>query len=296
MVIVRLSGGLGNQMFQYAAGRRLAVVNDVPLKLDLGWFERIPKGDTPRQYELHVFNTIQEVASRKEVKALRGVDVRRWPKLAKRFVNTTGLMTKDTAITEKHYHFDPDILRLKGDVHLDGYWQSPRYFADIEDVIRKDFTLRIGPDAVNAAVAENISKAQSVSIHVRRGDYVSSRAVGQYHGSTTLDYYNRAVRELAKRVTSPEFFVFSDDPEWVKANLILAAPTTYIEHNPPEKGYEDLRLMTLCRHHIIANSSFSWWGAWLAGHRDGMVIGPKKWLNDPAISTEDLMPKGWIRL
>ncbi|HJV64635.1 MAG TPA: alpha-1,2-fucosyltransferase [Geomonas sp.] len=296
MVIVRLSGGLGNQMFQYAAARRLALVNQAPLKLDLGWFRNIPRGDTHRVYELHVFNSIQEVASAREVRALQGINISGWPKIAKRFLKKTGLLIKTSAVREKFYHFDPEILGLTGDLHLDGYWQSPLYFDDVAEVIRSDFSLKPAPDEANAAMAARIAGVEAVSIHVRRGDYVSNQAIGQYHGSTTLDYYRAAIGEMERRVKSPCFFVFSDDPAWVKDNLRITSPTVYVGHNGPDKGYEDLRLMTLCRHHVIANSSFSWWGAWLAGHAGQLVIAPKKWFNNEAVNTADLIPKGWLRL
>ncbi|UFS72705.1 alpha-1,2-fucosyltransferase [Geomonas sp. RF6] len=296
MVIVRLSGGLGNQMFQYAAGRSLAILNDAPLKLDLGWFQKIPAGDTKRHYELHVFNTVQEAASPKEVRALQGVNVTRWPKVAKRFLARTGLLIRKSSVRERHFHFDPQILELRGNLHLDGYWQSPRYFEQFEDVIRKDFTLLPSPDAANLVAATAIEGCTSVSLHVRRGDYVSNPAIGNIHGSSSLEYYAQAVQTMLERVPQAHFFVFSDEPQWVKDNLKIAAPTTYLHHNGPDKGYEDLRLMTRCKHHIIANSSFSWWGAWLADAPGQFVIAPKRWFNRNDVCTDDLCPPEWLRL
>ena len=296
MVIVRLSGGIGNQMFQYAAARRLALATGAPLKLDLGWFTIIPPGDTPRQYELQAFNSVQDVASPKEVKALRGVDIARWPKLVKRFLNSTGLLLKKSLVTEKQYHFDPDILQLHGDVYLDGFWQSVKYFADVEDVIRKDFTVKPASAPDNERMAETIQGAEAVSIHVRRGDYITNQAAVQYHGVSSMDYYRAGISEMTARVKNPHYFVFSDDPEWVKSNLKADAALTHIGQNGPDKGYVDLRLMSLCKHHIIANSSFSWWGAWLSTNPDKIVIAPKRWFNRDDIDTSDLIPQGWLRL
>jgi hypothetical protein len=296
MVIVRLNGGMGNQMFQYATARRLALVSNSPLKLDLSWFANIPPEDTRRQYELHDFNSVQDVASPGEVKALQGVDIARWPKAVKRLLKCTGLLIKQTCVREKNYHFNPEILHLSGDIYLDGCWQSAKYFADVKETICQDFSLRLAPDPVNACLAETIQGVEAVSVHVRRGDYVADKKTGQYHGVSPLEYYRSAITEITARIANPHYFVFSDEPEWAKSNLRVDAPMVYIEHNGPEKGYEDLRLMSLCRHHIIANSSFSWWGAWLSRNPGKIVIAPQKWFNRDDINTDDLIPEGWLRL
>jgi hypothetical protein len=296
MIIVRLAGGLGNQMFQYAAARRLAYVNDMPLKLDVKWFSNIPGGDTYRQYELQVFNCVQDIASLNEVQALRGVDITRWPKILKRLLKNTGLLMKKSCAREEHFHFDPEILRLNGDVYLDGYWQSEKYFVDIEEIIRTEFTIHSAPDPVNKEAGENIRSCEAVSIHVRRGDYVANRVIGQHYAVSSLEYYKAAIAELTARVRNPRFFVFSDEPDWVKSNLMVDAPMTYLDHNGTEKAYEDLRLMSLCKHHIITNSSFSWWGAWLSGNPGKVVIAPQKWFNREDVKIDDLIPEGWLRL
>lgn len=296
MIIVKLTGGLGNQMFQYATARRLALANVAQLKLDLSWFANIPPGDTRRQYELHVFNSVQDVASHIEVKALRGIEIRRWPKVVKRLVKTTGFFMKQTCVRERHYHFDPEILQLRGDVYLDGYWQSEKNFADVKDTIRKDLTVSIAPDPVNREIGDIIRSREAVSLHVRRGDYVSSKAANQHHVSSSLHYYKAAIAEMTARLRNPHFFVFSDEPAWVKSNLQVDVPMTCLEHNGPEKGYEDLRLMSICRHHIIANSSFSWWGAWLSDYPGKIVIAPQKWFKRGNIDTSDLFPESWLRL
>lgn len=140
-----------------------------------------------------------------------------------------------------------------------------------------------------------MQQCESVSVHVRRGDYVTLASASAYHGLCTLDYYHRAIRHVAERVANPTLFVFSDDPEWTKANLHSPFPTHYVDHNPAGKAFQDLRLMSLCRHHILANSSFSWWGAWLSRSNGGLVIAPERWyaVNRP---TPDLIPARWIRM
>lgn len=296
MVIVKLTGGLGNQMFQYAAARRLAHVQQAPLKLDISWFEKVRRGDTRRQYELHVFKIKQDFASPQEVKELRGVDIEKLPRILKRFLRSAGFFVKQTYVEEKSFQFDPEILKLHDNVYLNGYWQSSKYFEDIENIIRNDFTFNFEPDSRNERIADEIRNCEAVSLHVRRGDYISNKAISQYHGSSSLNYYKSAIEEITAGVRNPHFFVFSDEPAWVKSNLKVDMPMTFLVHNGPEKGYEDLRLISLCRHHIIANSSFSWWGAWLSTNPGKIVIAPQKWFNREEIYTDDLIPQGWLRL
>jgi len=296
MIIVKLMGGLGNQMFQYAAARRLAHVHGASLKLNLGWYKNIAESDTARKYALNVFAIKEEIASPEELQNLRNPGQGSVRKIIQCLANARAGSTRGTVINEKHYHFDPDIMALPDNVSLEGYWQSEKYFKDIEEIIRNKFTVKFKPDALNRELAETIKGVEAVSIHVRRGDYVSNPAASRYHGTCSLDYYRRAIDNVLHKTVHPHFFVFSDDPSWVKNNLKMAHPVTFAGHNGPGKDYEDLRLMTLCRYHIIANSSFSWWGAWLNHSPDKTVIAPSKWFNDPAINTCDLIPDEWQRL
>jgi hypothetical protein len=177
-------------------------------------------------------------------------------------------------------------------VYLAGCWQSERYFKDIEDVIRREFTVKIKPDANNERTTALINSVNAVSLHIRRDDYVTN----QRHGTCALAYYQQAVEIISRKVSSPYFFVFCDDILWAKENLKLKYPTVFISHNDAAKDFEDLRLMTQCSHHITANSTFSWWGAWLNKKYDKIVIAPGKWFNDEGINTKDLIPEGWIRI
>lgn len=296
MIIVKLMGGLGNQMFQYAAGRRLAHVHNVPLKLDLSWFNNIENVNTARRYELHIFNITADTASPEEVALFKKDRLSAFPDLIKKIINAATLLQNSKWIREKHYHFDPAVLELPDNVYLEGYWQSEKYFSDIERVIRKEFTVKIEPDPLNRQIADAIDRSEAISIHVRRGDYVLNPATREFHGICTLDYYRAAIEKIASHTQRPHFYFFSDEPEWVKENLSPGYPATIIDHNGPDKAYEDMRLMSLCRHHVIANSSFSWWGAWLCGNPEKIVIAPKRWFNKPDISTDDLIPETWIRI
>lgn len=290
MIITKLIGGLGNQMFQCAAGRRAAYVNNTSLKLDITGYEN-QVGITPRKYALNIFNIQENFASINEINKLKKNTF-----IQKILKKIHPVFTNKSYVREKVHNFDPDILKISDNTYLEGYWASEEYFKDIEDIIRKEFTLKNKPDAINQKMISRIKNCDSVSIHIRRGDYVNDKKTNQFHGVCDLNYYLRAIALIAKKVKSPKFFVFSDDIEWAKQNLLLKFPCIYVEHNTGKKDYEDMRLMSYCQHNIIANSSFSWWGAWLNKNKDKIVIAPKKWFNDKSINTKDLIPDSWIKI
>lgn len=288
MIIVRLIGGLGNQLFQYALVRRLSLLHDVPLKLDISQFETYKL----RRYSLNAFNIIEDYATEGDIVRIKEKGFASFRRLTEKLLP----YYKRSYIHERSLHFDPNILKSPKNLYLEGYWQSERYFKDIEDVIRREFTFKFKPDASNERTSEHINSVNAVSLHIRRADYVSDAAINQFHGTCTLAYYQQAVEIIVRKALSPHFFVFSDDILWAKENLILTYPTIFISHNNATKDFEDLRLMIQCKHHIIANSSFSWWGAWLSKNPDKIVIAPQKWFNDESINTKDLIPEGWIRI
>ena len=192
--------------------------------------------------------------------------------------------------------FDPRVLRAPRNAYMDGYWQSERYFRDAGDRVRGEFTFRDSLEGKSREVADRIASCESVSLHVRRGDYVSRSRVAVRHGACPLEYYGRAVAEIASRVHRPEFFVFSDDARWARDSIHTGFPSTFVDHNDPEHGFDDMHLMSLCRHHVIANSSFSWWSAWLSRPRGRIVIGPQRWFADSESDSADLLPDDWLRL
>ena len=294
MIVTHLLGGLGNQLFQYAAGRRLAQVRGAELKLDVTGLDN-PDSRTVRHYELAPFNVMQSFPTEGDITKLTRPNSRLLPRLFHR-ITRKGERLPMSYIKEPHYYFDPRILDLPDGVYLDGYWQSERYFADTTELIRKEVTFRESPSGRNAELAREIAECQAVSLHVRRGDYVTNQVTNQVHGICDLDYYARAVAHIADKVNRPVFFLFSDDPAWVRENIRLDHPARIVDHNDPEHGYEDMRLMSLCRHHIIANSSFSWWGAWLNPLPDKIVVAPERWFNNYDADTRDLCPAGWVRL
>jgi hypothetical protein len=284
MITVRLIGGLGNQMFQYATGRRLADHHKTNLTLDVSGYHSQHPGDTPRHYELGTFAIRAEVDERGSNTATSRI--------------LTKLRVKAPAqpYNENGFAFNKKVLTAPDGIYLNGYWQSERYFNDIRPQLLKDFTFISKTDAPNQTIGKQIQKVNAVSLHVRRGDYVANANANHFHGTKTLGYYHDAIALLAKKTKDPHFFVFSDDPEWCKDNIKINYPTTFVTENDGNSGYKDLHLMSKSKHHIIANSSFSWWGAWLNPSPDKVVIAPKQWFNDSSVDTRDIYPKGWLKI
>ena len=289
MVIVRLIGGLGNQLFQYALGRHIAHRHGVSLKLDISAFE----SHELRSYNLSHFNIIEDFASADEIAALKwGEVLGNFPRIAL-WLQQLRPIDRRSYIIERHFHFDPDVLKSPADVYLEGYWQSEKYFKGIEDLLRSEFTVRTAPEAHDINVASRIMNEESVSVHVRRADYVTNNQTRTVHRTSSLEYYASAIRKINELSNTPHLFVFSDDPDWAMANLRFGERITFVTHNDTSKNYQDIRLMSLCRYHIIANSSFSWWSAWLCSYPGKIVCAPKQWFVTPDHDVRDLIPSDW---
>lgn len=292
MIIAKLIGGLGNQMFQYAAGRRAAVANNTELKLDITGYDN-QVGITPRVYMLDIFNIHATVATKQEIKLFNNNSKHRIQRNLYRIMLS---FFQRHYIRQKAPGFTHEFLTIPDNSYIDGYWGSEKYFLDIADTIRKEFTLKNKPDKTNSELIRYINNCNSVSVHVRRSDYVKDKRTHDFHGVCGLDYYRKAATLVSKKMHHPVYFVFSDDPVWCKTNLRLNYPITYVTHNLETKDYEDMKLMSMCKHNIIANSSFSWWGAWLNKNPNKIVIAPKKWFNSKSISTRDLIPNSWLQI
>jgi hypothetical protein len=197
---------------------------------------------------------------------------------------------------ERHFHFDPVVKTLAAPICLEGFWQSERYFSDVADLIRQEFMAPVAMDPDNAAVMAQIAARSAVSLHVRRGDYVSNPVTNRFHGVCSPEYYRRAVDFISARVEAAHLFIFSDDQEWTRANLRFPLPITFVDVNSSDRGDQDMRLMARCRHHILANSSFSWWGAWLNSSKGKIVVAPQRWFSASDNDTRDLIPESWVRL
>ena len=292
MVISNIIGGLGNQMFQYAAGRALALTNDRSLLLDLSDFTA---------YQLHhgfelsrVFSLVAAKAEPSTTHELLGWRENYWARKILRRRQLAWLRGKKFVV-EPHFNCWPDFFNVNGDCYLYGYWQSERYFKAFEAIIRQDFIFREPLQEQNAELALDMATNQAVSLHIRRGDYVSNPKNHNIMSVCDLEYYRRAINYIASQVEQPVFYLFSDDMAWVKQSLPMKFPCIYVEYNSGTESYRDMQLMSLCRHHIIANSSFSWWGAWLNANPDKIVIAPKHWFSNGNDDT-DLIPDEWIRL
>lgn len=269
MIIVRLIGGLGNQLFQYARARHLAEFNKTNLKLDLSEFQRYEL----HHYSLSHFNIIESIATEDDLRPM-------------------------IEFKERHFHFDEEHKTIGDGLILKGYWQSEKYFIDISDIIKNEFQVKTAISARGTEISMLIKNSNSVSLHIRRGDYNPGSYNDQILDALSINYYIKAIKKLGDNEINLRFFVFSDDPEWAKSNLKIAYPVVYVDHNTAETNYEDLYLMSLCKHNIIANSSFSWWGAWLNNNPGKKVYAPKCWFNSNVrnIDEKDVIPEAWFKV
>ncbi|MCX6738749.1 MAG: alpha-1,2-fucosyltransferase [Candidatus Parcubacteria bacterium] len=279
MIIIKAIGGLGNQLFQYALGRRLSLERNTELFFDTTWYEKPPN----RKYSLNKFNTIGTVASKTDGK-------KRKPLL----LDVILPINKKRYIREQSFRFDKKILSVGKDVYLDGYWQSPKYFESIEDILKKDLVLKEPQGEEHEEMRKKIYSINSVSLHVRRGDFLAEKNKKTYTDCGP-GYYQSAINYIFKQTGKIELFVFSDDPEWVKENLHTGHPTTFVSSRN-FTDYQELDLMRSCKHNITANSTFSWWGAWLNPNPKKIVVTPKQWFVPIERNGEDLIPATWVRM
>jgi len=259
MIIVRLMGGLGNQMFQYAMARRLAYRHNTKLKMDV--FHLPYLGCTRREYNLNNFNILGEIASSKEIpfdlKPQKGKMTQLTNSIKKCILPPQLIMP----VEETSFSFNSSYLNLPENVYLIGYFQSEKYFMDIRSVLLKEFTLKNRFPKELQKIYKIIQNTSSVSIHIRRGDFLTNPEVKQIYDVCPLSYYEKSVRYIEEHVDNPSFFIFSDEIDWAKNNMKLSHPTVFVSGNYSDKCWLDMHLMQSCKHHIIANSTFSWWAA-----------------------------------
>lgn len=282
MIIVKLMGRLGNQMFQFALAKSLGsdgkevLIDDSMLRYDND------------HMELGVFPKVErelKIAPPQMAGRLGDLDKSLFGKIRRRTIGY-----KKTHIRERGYAYHPELFKLDG-VYLDGYWQTERYFINIEETIRMLYTFPEIEDEENSAMAERIQGCDSVSLHIRRGDYLSAKNAPMHGDICTRAYYDRAIGHIREHVGSPQFFIFTDDAQWARAEYGDKKAFTVVDINHGSQSFRDMQLMSLCRHHIVANSSFSWWGAWLDQRRDKIVVAPPKWFN--LAETPDIWCDGW---
>ncbi|MFC0427914.1 alpha-1,2-fucosyltransferase [Chryseobacterium scophthalmum] len=293
MVAVELIGGLGNQMFQYATARALALHRDEPLSIDGRLFDNYKL----RNFCLSHFSIEAIVVKNDLPLKTPGFSKKVVDQILKK-TNTFILQNKLFSVyQEKNLLFDDSLFRNgKKNIYLKGYFQSEKYFVKYEDQLRKDFKIVTPLKKETIDLLKIIKEKNSVSLHIRRGDYVSNPTVNAIHGTCDLNYYHRAIEIVKEKILHPVFFIFSDDIDWAKENLKLENTTYFVDFNDASTSYEDLKLMSACKHNIIANSSFSWWGAWLNTNKSKTVIAPSKWFNTDVLNSQDIIPESWMKI
>ena len=285
MIVIKLMGGLGNQMFQYAAGLSAAERLGTELKMDLSWFDSLEEVDTPRFYELDNFNLKQEFINKNDFVLKNDGFKNIIINIRKKQLNL---------YKEPQFNYSDKFLKIKNNTYIEGYFQTEKYFNSIRDDVIDSFTLKNKASVKSAKIIDQIKNSDSVSLHVRRGDYVSNKNANKFHGLMGEAYYKKAIALINKKIKNPKYFIFSDEIEWVKNSFDLPKNSVYITHN--KSGIEDMRIMIECKHNIIANSSFSWWGARLGLQKDKVVIAPKQWFLDSNTNTSDVIPERWSQI
>jgi len=276
MKIVRVIGGLGNQMFQYAF--YLALMKKYSnVKLDINGFKTYKLQDyqLERIFDLQISHSVNFNSI--------------WMRIYRR------IMKMDVIREDTLYH--PEVLEIKGLAYYSGYWNSEKYFSEVESEVRDSFKFKNVLVDRNKEISGQILNTNSISLHIRRGDYLETEINRKLYGNIcTLNYYEQAINLIKERVENPCFFIFSDDINWCKENL-KTENSEFIDWNTGDNSYIDMQLMSLCKNNILANSTFSWWGAWLNENKNKIVIVPSKFLNNMIPENMDtFVPKNWIRI
>ncbi len=301
MIITRLMGGLGNQMFQYAAGLVLSKKLDTELYIDLSFLTdgSVRNNFTFRNYELDCFTITGKVIDHERL-----LEFNKKRRIYERFYLhiLNKIVFKNALPVPKKYvfygfSFDKNIVRMSDNSLLEGYWQSEQYFSDVTELLFQEFTFKSKPDEKNTEILREINDSEAVAVHVRRGDYSSNADVLNMHGLCSKEYYINSICQLGEEVSKPKFFFFSDDMMWVKktfSTLKCEYDIRFVENNLDKNAFEDLRLMSSCKHNIIANSTFSWWGAWLNKNKNKNVCYPESWFADGR-EEKHIIPPSWDR-
>lgn len=281
MIVVRITSGLGNQMFQYALAKSLEINLSTQVKLDNSYFQ---SQNPNRNYELSNFDISLPIANLEEIT----------------FKKTKNIFLpnyKQNYVAEKSVRFDKKIFKIKQNAYLEGYWQSEKYFENIVQQLKKDFSFTKFSSQTNQEIIHQIQHTKnSVAVHFRRGDYAHHHIIKEKIGTIPLIYYHNAIQKINSLIGDIHLFIFSDEISWVKDNFNPPIPHTFITANSPTNGYDDLVLMAHCQHQIIANSTLSWWAAWLNTNPDKIIIAPKCWFKSNLLDSKDILPKNWITL
>ncbi len=304
MLITRIFSGLGNQMFQYAAGLALAERHRTVLKLDVEWFRHYPEYAGHNRYALSCFNITEQFATREEIERLRGLPLSFPERLSLRLARPLRFfqyLRRNPPAGRYHAqqqpgHY-PGFDAIDDDTYIEGMWQSESFLTEIAPLLRLHFSFRYPLTPAAARTASLIRGARpSVAMHFRRGDYVSDPRFAREIGAVDTDYYRRAETLVRERFPDATLFIFSDDLDAVRAEYIPDGPHHFVEASGRWTAHEDLHLLSLCDHAIISNSTFAWWGAWLHDRESKLVVAPEPWFADGRAENEHIVPKKWIRL
>jgi len=303
MIITRLTGGLGNQMFQYAAGLSLAHTCRTVLKLDVAWFGEAGTKAHER-YALNGFNLDAHFATTEETNQLHGIPLTRvehWSvALAERlhfYQYARRLRQRGQVFYDAVSGFNPVFFAQSDGTYLHGNWQSEKFFTPVADQLRAHFSLRYPASPELAALATRIRSSASACLHFRRGDYVNDPRYAREIGALGLAYYEEAVRRLRAQHPDTKLYIFSDDIAAISREFTPAGPHEFVDEPAGTAPHQILHLMSLCDHAIIANSTFSWWAAWLGGKPSQLVFAPARWFADNSpYNATDLVPDRWIRI
>lgn len=278
-------------MFQYAAGRALSTQSDMPLGLDVAYYSSQSVSDTPRSFELDLLKIRAQVIKNPQFTCVSPNH------FLNRAVRQIYFARFKNFFEKRAFSYDPLFFEAaKCPVILTGYWQSYRYLQPIAQALTEEFKPKSAPSLANQNLFDELAREDYVSIHVRRSDYITNSHAAKFHGVCSLDYYRHAAKIIATKQKIQKALVFSDDPEWCQTNLRLPWDTQFIQHNQGKDALWDLQLMSKCKAHIIANSSFSWWGAWLAQEGTRTVVAPNQWTVAAHSDYADLLPPDWIRI
>lgn len=289
MIVSQLKGGLGNQMFQYAAGKSLALRTRTSLALDLSFLEQNKFNVTNRQFALGEFNIRAQLGG---IELRNGFNfntnkfVLKFRATFPRFFDT--IVFNESRLSRRNSFFD-----LKENTYLSGYWQDSFYFRAIRNELLVDFQLKHESESFTRISAE-IKNSNSIGIHIRRGDYVTLKSASDFHGILPLEYYKNAVHKITQLVPHPNYFVFSDDAEWCEANLDFLPGFKMVSKDKGLSMQEELMAMSKCKHNIIANSSYSWWASWLNENPNKLVIAPQYWYTKTKTQNVSLLEPNWI--
>jgi hypothetical protein len=304
MIITWLTGGLGNQMFQYAAGLSLAEHRRTVLKLDVSWYRVDPEYEAHNRYALSCLNITEQFATQEEIDRVRGVQLtqtERWAVQLARTLRFYRHANRFAAPANSHYAesfaFYPGFFDQPDNTYLHGMWQSERFFQPVSNLLRLHFSFRY---PMQPAVTGMMSRIQdggpSVAVHFRRGDYVRNPEFNKANGVLGFDYYHRAMALMRDRHPDATFYVFSDDIDGIERDFRPPFPCVFVRATQPWHSYDKIRLMSACNHAIISNSTFAWWGAWLNPNPNKSVIAPDPWFAGGTQNGSDVVPQPWLRL